>query len=121
MRKMMLREQDLIFFNAQLTLESTGDPEFIQHPTDHRLPKDLPRLGISLKHSRKNTIQFAERLFEEDDVVEVRTSCPAGFEAILDCVLRKAVVVLRYPEYPQFTASWPTACSLLRQNVPAIR
>src|ERR1700693_924031 len=68
---MMIGKKNPFSRYAKLRLEGAGDPEFIQHPADHRLSKNLPGLRISLKNTGENAVELAKRFFKKDGIVEV--------------------------------------------------
>src|SRR5215469_12077925 len=94
MRKMMVGKENLVLGNAQLRLKGARHPELVDHPGDHGLPEYLPGLRIGLQHGRQDAIELAERLFKENDVVEIVPRNPARFKAVVNGFPGKIEVVL---------------------------
>ena len=71
-----------------------GDPELVDHPGNHRLAEDLVGLRIGLQRRHQDAVELAERLLEEDNVVQIVARDAGLLQAELDGLLGKIEVVL---------------------------
>ena len=92
-RQVMFGEQNAFLGYADFRLQRAGNPELVQHPGDHRFAEHLPRFRVGLQDGGQDAVQFAERLLEEHDVVEIFPVDAGGIQAVLDGIFGKVVVV----------------------------
>lgn len=90
----MLAEEDLFSWEAEVRLQTAGDAKLRGRPAGHQLGKKLARLRIRLQNTGDDAAKFAEGLFVEDGVVELRAANSGGLEAKLNRLRGKIVVVL---------------------------
>lgn len=94
MRKVVFAEKYFVLVHAERGLDGAANPELVDDPGDHGLAKDFPGLWIGLENGHEDAVEFPERLFEKDDVVEILAADPCRFEAELYGSLGKAKIVL---------------------------
>src|SRR5579884_2842924 len=90
----MFGKQNLIAADPKCRLESACNPQFVKHPSDHRLTEDPPGFRIRLQHAAENAVELPERFLKEDDVVEIARFDAALLQAKLNSICGKTEVVL---------------------------
>lgn len=91
---MVLAEEDFFPGYAELVLDQVTDPDFIAEPSQHRFAKDAQRARKGLHAGEQQALELKERLFEEDQIIEVRRLDSGAAQAKVDGILGKAIVVL---------------------------
>src|SRR5262249_7383227 len=94
MRQEVFREQYLAVVRAQFLLDQTLDQKLVQEPIFHRLPEKAGGFGERLHGSKNDALEFNERLFVKDDVVQICRGNAGAAQAKLDSFLRKVAIVL---------------------------
>src|SRR5579871_1094547 len=74
--------------------DSARFPELIREPRDHGLAKHLPGTRIRLKDALQDPIELPKRFFEKDYIIEVAAPNASGFQAELNGVLGKPMIML---------------------------
>src|SRR5215510_7227706 len=90
---MVLAEEDAVGPDAQALLDEMADPQLVAEPGDHRLAEDLVRPREGGQAGDEEPLELDERLFEEDDVVDVAGGEAGLTQAEVDGVLGELVIV----------------------------
>src|SRR5271165_1372203 len=105
MRQVVFAIKDPILGNSQVGRYLGSDPELVHHPGNHGFAENLVGLRIGLQNGHQDTVELAEGLLEESDVVQVGTFDAAGFETVLYRVLWIVEVMLDAAEAFLFRGS----------------
>lgn len=89
----VIAEQDLIRIDMQVILNDALDPELFLQPVDHRIAPYVGGRGKCIQRGEQNALKFDQRLFVEDDMLQIVGGDPCLAQAEIDGLLRKAVVV----------------------------
>ena len=93
MGKVMFTEENLRSRDAEPLLNQCLDPELIAQPGNHRFPENPVRAWKGLHAGEQQPLKLDEWLFKKSDIIEISSTDPAGFEAKIDRVLEKIVIV----------------------------
>jgi len=89
----MVGKQDFAL-ESQVLPDVLLDPELLLDPERYGFEKRAQAAGAVLRIGLKETLELDERLFVEDDEVQVRYPALSHLQAFVDCPRRKVVIVL---------------------------
>ena len=92
-REMMIHKEDLVGRQIEFADEDAFDPQLLVEPGNHGLTKDDVGAGHGLQDAEEDALEFGQRLFIENNVIEISGRDAGRAQAELDRLRGKAKVV----------------------------